>query len=179
MVVDLDDLGLETGAEEAGCAGDELRQDRHADAHVGGDDRPGARGLGAQRGILLPVEPGRADDQGGAALGGDPRVRERRDGGGEVEHDVLGAADRAEVAADRHAERRAAGHLARVAPDSAVPGRLDRAGDREVRILARQRHQQPAHASRRPADDERDAVRQARTPGAPSRASSACRCSRR
>ena len=115
----------------------------------------------------------------GAALGGHPRVRKRRDGGGEVEHDVLGAADRAEVATDRHAERRAAGHLARVAPHGAVPGGLERAGDREVGILARQRHQQPAHASRRPADDERDAVRQARTPGAPSRAWCACRCSRR
>ena len=124
MVVKLHDLRLEARVQQARGRRDELGEDRHADAHVGRDYRPGRRGERAQLPVLRRVEPGRADDQPGSVLDGDARVGERRRRHGEVEDDRVATADRGKSGRDRHAERAATRHLARVAAKGRVPGRL-------------------------------------------------------
>src|SRR5437016_12447046 len=56
MMVKLHDLRLEARVEQARGRRDELGEDRHADAHVGRDYRPGRRGERAQLPVLRRVE---------------------------------------------------------------------------------------------------------------------------
>ncbi len=91
------------------------------------------------------VEAGGADDHGGAALGRDLRVLDRRGRRGEVDEHVGSARQRRRVGGSGEPEQADAGELADVADQKRVAGRLDPADEDTAGRGVHFRHQHPPH----------------------------------
>ncbi len=120
-VVRIEDLDVELRRQRTRGGAHELREQRDADAGVGGDEHRHARCGGPRRRLRIGAEAGGADER------RDPRPRAGGEVGGgrrgrrEVDHDIRGLAapraareGRVDVGADRHTERRKARERAEI-----------------------------------------------------------------
>ena len=147
-VVDLGDLDVVVVAEHPGHVGQHAKRHVDADAHVGReqDGRPSGRGAAIscalrRRNPVVPITarpPRRATDR---------RWLEARRGHRELDEDALPAEHALGIVGDGHPEPPTARHLAGVAPDGRVPGRLERGHQAQILPSCEERDEATAHAA--------------------------------
>jgi ribosome-binding factor A len=149
-VMHLDDLDIVVDAEESGRSRHQRREQVHPEAHVAGfHDRRVAGGGGEALAMLSP-EPGRADDEDEAGLGGEFGMDHRGRGRGEVEHGARDREDLERVIDDDEAARPSPHRLAEIAPDPVMARSGGDAGEPQAGRLVDRTHEHPPHPARGP-----------------------------